>query len=103
MGGAENIDLSVLKGKKLINIEKQYKDKKEYEYYDNSDKYWKLGMFYFNPNDRHIMVENRTAMGTTVNLATKAGMGLGIFAIVAIIEPTIKINIITAKILAPKL
>ena len=71
--------------KKLINIEKQYKDKKEYEYYDNSDKYWKLGMFYFNPNDRHIMVENRTAMGTTVNLATKAGMGLGIFAIVAII------------------
>lgn len=43
------------------------------------DDYWLCGMFYYNPNDTHFMVEKRVGVGTTVNFATKGGKLFGIF------------------------
>jgi len=36
------------------------------------DKYWKLGIFYFNPDDAALFVERRFALGYTVNFAHRA-------------------------------
>lgn len=39
----------------------------------DEDDAWLLGMFYYNPADRRIMVANRLGVGTTMNLATRGG------------------------------
>lgn len=36
----------------------------------NDDKYWKLGSFYFNPQDPSLFVEKRFGVGWTINLAS---------------------------------
>lgn len=41
--------------------------------YADEDGNWWLGMFYYNPNDAHNLVNNRVGMGSTVNLARPAG------------------------------
>ncbi|WP_019635167.1 DUF1648 domain-containing protein [Paenibacillus fonticola] len=35
----------------------------------NDDDYWKLGMFYYNPNDPSLSVEKRVGIGWTINFA----------------------------------
>lgn len=49
----------------------------------DDDRYWKLGQFYFNPNDPSIWVEKRFGIGWTVNFAHPAGWGslLGIILV----------------------
>ncbi len=37
--------------------------------YYNDDKYWKLGLIYYNPNDPTIFVEKRMGIGWTINMA----------------------------------
>jgi len=39
----------------------------------DDDHYWIWGLIYNNPKDKHTMVSQRVGMGTTINLATKAG------------------------------
>lgn len=39
----------------------------------DDDEYWLNGSTYYNPNDRTIIVAKRAGIGTTVNLATRAG------------------------------
>jgi hypothetical protein len=57
------------------------------EYVDD-DKHWILGMFYYNPNDRHFMINDRVGMGMSVNLAKPAGKILyGLAFIVLITMP----------------
>jgi len=49
--------------------------------YVDSDEYWLIGMFYYNPHDRHIMINDRVGINTTINLAHplgKAVMGLSL-------------------------
>lgn len=41
--------------------------------YTDEDSRWILGMFYFNPDDKHFMVKSRVGMGTTVNIARTGG------------------------------
>lgn len=43
------------------------------DYYVDEDDKWIWGMFYYNPNDRHLVVNARVGMNTTVNLARPAG------------------------------
>lgn len=43
------------------------------EWYVDEDDYWLGGLFYYNPNDSHIMANMRTGTGSTFNLATKTG------------------------------
>lgn len=40
---------------------------------NDDDKYWKWGVIYNNPNDKHTMVEKRIGIGTTVNVASIGG------------------------------
>ncbi|KUO66004.1 MAG: hypothetical protein APF84_00205 [Gracilibacter sp. BRH_c7a] len=50
----------------------------------DDDKYWKLGQFYFNPNDPTIFIEKRFGIGWTINFASVKGWLIlaGIIAIV---------------------
>lgn len=47
-------------------------------YTDDDDK-WLLGMFYYNKNDAHFMINKRTGIGTTMNLARAPGKILIVF------------------------
>lgn len=58
----------------------------------DDDRYWKLGQFYFNPNDPAIWVEKRFGVGWTVNFAHPAGWG----SLIAIILIAILIPILTS-------
>ncbi len=46
---------------------------------------WIYGQFYYNPRDKHTLVAKRVGMGTTCNLATKAGKFLSGAAIIALL------------------
>lgn len=41
--------------------------------YVDEDQYWVWGLFYYNPNDRRTMINDRTGMGTSLNMARPAG------------------------------
>jgi uncharacterized membrane protein len=58
----------------------------------DDDRYWKLGLFYFNPNDPAIWVEKRFGIGWTVNFAHPAGWG----SLVAIIVVVVLLEIFTS-------
>ncbi len=54
----------------------------------DDDKYWKLGMFYFNPDDPALFVEKRFGLGWTSNFArpmTYVYIGILVLAIVGLI------------------
>lgn len=40
---------------------------------NNDSKHWKLGIFYYNPDDPSESVERRNGMGSTINFASKIG------------------------------
>ena len=40
---------------------------------DDDSKHWKLGVFYYNPDDPSESVERRNGVGSTVNFASKVG------------------------------
>lgn len=46
------------------------------DFYVDEDDKWLWGMFYYDPNDSHLMVNTRVGMNTTVNLARPVGKGL---------------------------
>lgn len=41
--------------------------------YADQDQYWPLGMFYYNPGDPRLIIQNRTGLSTTMNLARPMG------------------------------
>jgi uncharacterized membrane protein len=47
--------------------------------YTDDDDWWLFGMFYNNPNDSHIMINSRTGMGMTMNLARAPGKLMIVF------------------------
>lgn len=54
---------------------------------DEEDTYWKWGMFYYNPKDKHTMVSKRNGTGITTNMATTTGKilnGIGIAGLLVI-------------------
>jgi uncharacterized membrane protein len=56
------------------------------EYLDEDD-YWIWGIFYHNPNDRHLLVNDRIGMNMSINLAKTGGkalMGLALLCTVAL-------------------
>lgn len=66
------------------------------EWYVDEDDYWPGGLFYYNPNDSHILVNARTGMNSTFNLASTGGKiitGLGMVILVAAIAFTISIGL----------
>ncbi len=54
-------------------------------FYADDDDYWINGIFYYNPNDVHLMVNNRVGFGTSINLAKTWGKVLIGFSALCII------------------
>jgi len=55
--------------------------------YVDDDKYWINGMFYYNPHDKHIMINARVGINTSINLASpvgKAVMALSVLCLLAL-------------------
>jgi uncharacterized membrane protein len=53
----------------------------------DDDRYWKGGLFYYNPDDPAFLIEKRFGVGWTVNFASKGAwvfMGVIVLVIVAI-------------------
>ena len=59
------------------------------EYYENfcgdDDSFWILGLIYYNKNDSKIMVNKRTGIGTTINMAKPIGKVIGVFILICIL------------------
>ncbi len=56
-------------------------------YVDDDDK-WIWGMFYYDPNDKRLIVNNRVGMNTTVNLAKRSGqIFMGVMALLLLLMP----------------
>lgn len=65
-------------------IENAYEKQVEIVDDKDDDRHWILGMFYYNKKDKRTLVEKRYGIGTTTNMATKAGKALIIVAVVAL-------------------
>lgn len=65
---------------KFFRLDRRYEDKRDLSEPDDSDRYWIGGLFYFNPNDRHIMVNQRTGIGTTMNMASPVSIVIDVIA-----------------------
>lgn len=53
--------------------------------YTDDDEHWIFGMLYNNPNDRHFIVNRRTGIGTTINLAGPGGKILMLISLLIIL------------------
>lgn len=62
-------------------VDARYQAKRDAAEQEDDDEYWLWGMFYYNKNDKHVMVNQRAGMGTTMNMATPVGMGMTIFGV----------------------
>ncbi|WP_459480790.1 DUF5808 domain-containing protein [Clostridium saccharoperbutylacetonicum] len=40
---------------------------------ENNSKHWKLGIFYYNPDDPSEVIEKNNGNGSTINFASKGG------------------------------
>lgn len=73
--------------KKLREVNTCYEKERDIALDGDDDRYWIWGLLYNNPNDKHTMVSQRVGMGTTINIATKAGKlwwGLSIIVILSL-------------------
>ncbi len=69
-------------------LQEKLTENSENTWYKDEDDYWLFGTFYYNPNDSHLLANNRTGVNTTVNLAKPMGKVLIIvFAILIIFCP----------------
>lgn len=59
--------------KKMYKINETYEKQRTLIDSTEDDRHWLYGLVYYNPNDTHIMVENRMCTGTAMNMATKTG------------------------------
>ena len=54
--------------------------------YVDEDDYWICGMFYYNPRDTRLLINARTGMNTTVNLARPGGIVLTILSMILLLS-----------------
>jgi len=59
--------------RKIKEVEARYEKERDIVVDSDDDRYWICGLLYNNPKDKHTMVSQRVGMGTTINIATKAG------------------------------
>ena len=64
--------------KKKNDIDSRYRPE-IFEDFADDDSHWYWGIIYYNPKDKHSMVEKRVGMGTSVNMATPVGKGFAVF------------------------
>lgn len=71
--------------KKKKKIDMVYQEQMDVLPEDDDDN-WLWGMLYYNPKDKHSMVEKRVGIGTTMNMAAPAGKAMGVFAGLALLS-----------------
>lgn len=49
---------------------------------DKDSKYWKLGIFYYNPEDPSEVVDRKNGKGVTINFASKEGRRIFLFIMI---------------------
>ncbi len=78
------LSVKVGQGGSRLNLEKRKRDEKLIS--RDADRYWKLGVFYFNPDDPAVFVEKRFGIGWTCNWARPFSwlILIGIFLIIGI-------------------
>ena len=69
---------------KKNQVDATYRSRMDVLPQDDDDK-WIFGMIYYNPKDKHSMVEKRVGMGTTTNMATPVGKALFVFLAVSLL------------------
>ncbi len=72
--------------KRFRRVEEIYEEKRDLDELEGADRHWIGGMFYYNKKDKHSMVEQRTGIGLTVNMATTFGKIMMLIALVAILS-----------------
>lgn len=64
----------------------------------DEDNYWIYGLLYYNPNDKHLLVEKRVGMGTDMNYAKPVGKVFAvIIALIILAMPISAIGIIQSE------
>nr|MBQ8252477.1 hypothetical protein [Lachnospiraceae bacterium] len=87
--------LAVCLMRKKASLDKIYESKRDKRTSEDNDENWIWGMLYYNPRDKHSMVEKRVGVGTTVNMATGGGKAMVAFAGLTLLSlPIISIWII---------
>ena len=72
--------------RRLSSLDKTYQDKMNLDATEDED-HWIWGLIYYNPKDKHSMVEKRNGgMGTTVNMATPFGKGFVAVMILVLLQ-----------------
>lgn len=62
---------------------------------DKDSKHWKLGLFYYNPDNSSYVVDKRKGIGVTINFASKHGRHI----ILCILMPAIIVLILCVSTL----
>lgn len=70
---------------KKRELESAYESKFEIPTPADQDRYWIWGMFYYNKRDKNSMVDKRFGIGTTMNMATKAGIISEVIGLLALV------------------
>ena len=79
---------------KIRRIDRDYRDSVDYTLMTDDDNNWVFGMFYYNPKDSNVMVEKRYGIGTTINMASKAGIASVIVTILVLLLFILFLNVI---------
>lgn len=66
--------------KKINEVNQKYEKIRTVVDAATDDRHWPYGLMYYNPNDKHIMVENRMGTGTAMNMATGTGKTMYVIA-----------------------
>ena len=76
--------------RKIREVEARYEKERDIVVDGDDDRYWIGGLLYNNPKDKHTVVSQRVGMGTTINMATKAGkIWWGVTVIVMLFLPVL--------------
>lgn len=70
--------------RKLSQVERAYWKKMNVDFKTEDDRCWIWGTFYYNPKDRHSMVNKRVGVGTTINMATTTGKVFTVISVVSL-------------------
>lgn len=70
-------------------------------WYLDEDDYWLGGILYYNPNDSHILINSRTGMNSTINLATKTGKVCMIVTVLLVLLAPVNMVMTAAEDIRP--
>lgn len=83
---------------KVRLAQQQFSIQSEDSFTTDEDSYWIYGLLYYNPNDKHLIVQKRVGLGTDMNYAKPAGKVFGvIIALIILAMPISAIGLIQSE------